>query len=83
MFSQEKREQIGRTLQQKGVTAPCEKCSHEQFIVLDGYFQYPAQSDLKSIDLQSPGVPTVGVACQNCGHVSFFAAKIIVPQDFE
>ncbi|MFT7830058.1 hypothetical protein [Priestia megaterium] len=82
MFGEEKRTQIGRTLQEKGVNGPCEKCGHNQFTVLDGYFTYTPQYDLTSVNVGGPNIPTVGVACENCGHISLFAAKRIVPQDF-
>jgi predicted nucleic-acid-binding Zn-ribbon protein len=82
IFTDDKKKQIADTLTRKGANRPCERCGSQDFTVLDGYFRQEVQSDLQNVNLGGPSIPTFAVACSNCGNLSFFAAKIVSPNEF-
>jgi hypothetical protein len=82
IFTDEKKQQIAETLTQKGANRPCERCGSRDFTVLDGYFRQEVQDDLKNVNLGGPSIPTFALACGNCGNLSFFAAKVVSPNEF-
>lgn len=79
MFDQQRKAQIAAALQQKGANNPCERCGNETFSIVDGYFRQDVQDDLQNVNLGGPTVPTVAIACENCGNLSFFAVRALLP----
>ena len=81
----EKKQQIINVLQQKGVNRPCPKCNHNNFTLVDGYFNQVIQPELKGITLSGPAVPSVVTVCTNCGYISQHALGVLglMPADEE
>lgn len=66
-------EKIIQELSKRKATLPCHRCGHTSFQLLNGFFKHTVQDDLKQTILGGPTLPTIGVACSNCGNVSFHA----------
>jgi hypothetical protein len=81
MFDQQKKQQIASALERKGVNRPCERCGSQNFSILDGYFRQDVQDDLTNVNLGGPSVPTVSLVCENCGNLSFFAVRALLPNE--
>jgi hypothetical protein len=56
-------------LNKKGVNKPCPRCGHLHFGVV-AETTIPINSDPKVVTLGGPVVPTVIIACGNCGFVT-------------
>ncbi len=68
-MDQKKLDEIVRALIAKGVNKPCPRCGNDKFTVVgDGLVQL--QEDPTVFAVGGPAVPTVIVACDNCGYVS-------------
>lgn len=79
-LTQEKKEKIVNVLNQKcGGTASCSRCGRGNFTLLDDYYHFHVQEDVKNIVMGGPVVPAYGVACENCGHLVFHAVNAITP----
>ena len=49
-------------------------CSASNFVLLDGYFSQSVQMDPSAgMVIGGPAVPTVAIACTNCGFISHHA----------
>jgi hypothetical protein len=66
-ISAERIAQITRALTAKGADKPCSRCGHNQLQIV-GESYIPIQDNPGAIVLGGPSVPTVIVACPNCGH---------------
>jgi hypothetical protein len=69
-IADEKREQIGRALEARGV-GQCPACGGMGFQVADGYTPLvlvPEATEM-AIDERTVIVPTVTTACLRCGHI--------------
>jgi hypothetical protein len=82
MLDANKKQQIMEILQQKRATNPCERCSKQNFTLLDGYFRQDVQTDLATMNLGGPNIPTIAMACDNCGNISSFAVKALLPNEY-
>jgi hypothetical protein len=70
-WPEELKQRIVKRLQEKKVRGACPMCATNQFVLLDGYFSHPVQLDLTTgMVLGGPSVPTVAIACNNCGFIS-------------
>jgi ribosomal protein S27AE len=81
-FTDELRKQIQQSLEQKGALGSCERCGSGNFTLLDGYFRQDVQNDMQNVVMGGPSVPTISMACSNCGNMSFFAVKALLPNHF-
>ncbi len=72
MIPKEKKEEIVKALQAKIPILKCPMCSSAStwFTMTEGYFLNSMQSDLSSVHLGGPAIPTIGIICDNCGFVS-------------
>ena len=77
IISDEKKLEIIKVLQQKGVNRLCPKCNHNNFTLLDGYFNQVIQPELKGISSSGLAVPSVVTVCTNCGYISQHALGIL------
>lgn len=69
-MTQEQKDRIVKTLQERGALLPCPRCGHTQFTILDGYFYHVLQFELPNYSIGGAGVPAIGIACTNCGFLS-------------
>ena len=68
-MDQNRLNQCIQALNSKGVKNPCPRCGNHKFSIL-GESLISIQSDPGVISLGGPGVPTIIVACENCGYVT-------------
>lgn len=73
-MTNEQRQEIVRRLNERGATAPCSRCGHRQFEIID-YSKFWAieDGDFGVTNLSAPVVPAVMIACTHCGAISFHA----------
>ncbi len=64
------KQRIVSALEQRGVTAPCPRCGHKSFALVDGYFAAVVQSSLPSLQLGGQLVPYIAVVCSHCGFMA-------------
>lgn len=69
-MDQAKRDEIAKRLTEKGAVQPCPRCGHNQFTVIDGYFNHTVQQELKGLILGGQSIPCAIVICVNCGYLS-------------
>lgn len=68
------KKEITKRLIERGATFPCHRCGHKEFTVLDGYSHKTLQDDITgSLLIGGPTIPTILVACNNCGCVTAHA----------
>ena len=68
------REEIISALESKGAKLPCQRCGHQSFAVIDGFTRFHLSDDVNANVLGGQGVPSVLVACNNCGAITPHAA---------
>ena len=81
-FTQEKRLEVLEALKKKHADRECERCGNRGFSILEGYFKFGYEMNLKNTSLGGPNIPTFAILCDHCGNMSFFAAKMLLPNDF-
>lgn len=72
-MEQKRLDEIVRALTEKGVNRPCPRCGQAKFSVV-GETLIPIQEDPSVFSIGGPSVPTVIVACDNCGYITQHAA---------
>ncbi len=63
---------IAETLQAKGVTRPCPRCSTNQFDIIGKTF-LPLNESPNKIAIGGPTIPSIVIACTNCGFLTYHA----------
>jgi hypothetical protein len=76
-LTKEKKEEIIRTLSERGVKGLCPMCGNNHFVVADGYFNTAIQNDFKTLNLGGPSIPTISIICSRCGFVSQHALGVL------
>lgn len=70
-WSEEFKQRVIKRLQDRHVRGACPMCGNSSFALLDGYMNHPLQTDLSmGMVLGGPSIPTVAIACSNCGFIS-------------
>ena len=70
----ELKKKIVDKLKEKGVTSTCPMCSHNNFILVDGFFNNVIQNNYQTgLILGGPTLPTIAIICTNCGFTSHHA----------
>ncbi len=77
LLSDSDKAEIVRALEQKGAKLPCPRCGNQTFFVLDAYFANTIQTDIKTIQLGGPAVPTAVTVCERCGFLSQHALGVL------
>lgn len=67
-------DEYARALVKKGVSAPCPRCSFNEFAIV-GESMLPIQEKPDVMTLGGPSVPVVMVACKKCGFLSLHAVR--------
>jgi hypothetical protein len=74
----DRRNKIAETLRQRGgAKLPCPRCGGQSFQLLDGYFNQLISADLGSFQIGGPSIPSVVVACKQCGFLSQHALGVL------
>ena len=66
----EKKAEIIRVLNERGVNHPCPRCGNTSFTLIDGYFNEMIQPNASTLNIGGPSVPSIITACNNCGYLS-------------
>jgi uncharacterized Zn finger protein len=67
---------IIKSLENKNAKLPCSRCGANKFEIVGETF-IPLQNNPTSFVIGGPSVPTVLVACSNCGNVSQHALGVL------
>jgi ribosomal protein S27AE len=68
-MEQKRLDQIVQALTEKGVNRPCSRCGNAKFSIV-GETLIPLQDDPSVFSIGGPSIPTVVVACDNCGYIT-------------
>jgi hypothetical protein len=71
-WSSEFQEDVVKRLRDKGVNRPCPRCNKAEFALVDGFAVFGLVERLDA-DSATDLVPSVCVACRNCGYLTFHA----------
>ncbi|MCB9895066.1 MAG: hypothetical protein H6839_11500 [Planctomycetes bacterium] len=71
-WTQEKREDIVKRLHERGVNRPCPRCNGDKFSLVDGYAVFGMVDRLEDESVRNM-IPSVCVACSQCGYLTFHA----------
>lgn len=67
----DEKNKIIEVLKQRGLTSQCPRCNHPNWSLIDGYFNQTIQPNVEgSIVIGGPSVPSIALACNNCGFIS-------------
>lgn len=81
MLTEEVRSKIAKLLDERfskyGNPSKCPMCGHPHFALSDGYFNQTIQTNLNTVNLGGPSIPTIAVICTNCGFVSQHAIGVL------
>lgn len=61
--------EITDILTEKGVSMPCPRCGHSRFSIVGESF-ISIQENPGTMVTGGPSIPTIIVACDNCGYVT-------------
>jgi hypothetical protein len=76
----EQKQQIIASLQAKQASRPCSRCGNSNFSLMDFVFLAPLHSSAPRHIVAAPqSVPTVAVACTNCGALYHHLLGVLVP----
>jgi hypothetical protein len=76
-LTSEQKQKIVDILKEKGVTLACPMCGNKNFILIDGYFNNPLQSNFGDFHIGGPSIPSAALACSNCGFISQHALGML------
>lgn len=71
-MDKERREQIVRALEGRGVTFPCPRCGHGRFDLVDES-ALSIQTQPGVFNIGGPAIPFVIIACANCAFLTHHA----------
>jgi hypothetical protein len=71
-WTQEFRENIVKRVGEKGVNRPCPRCGADKFTLVDGFAVFGMVDDLADEGVRNL-VPSVCIACNRCGYLTFHA----------
>ena len=84
-LSEEEKKKIVQELEKRGATLPCPRCGKKNFSLLDGYFVQPISTEIGTVTLGGPTLPSIAIVCTNCGYLSQHAlgALELLPSEKE
>jgi uncharacterized Zn finger protein len=77
MLNEIEKKKIVAKLTEKRVNVKCPMCGNDKFTVIDGYIRNDLQSDFNNLNLGGPAIPSVAIACLNCGYISQHSVGIL------
>lgn len=69
-MDEEKKKEIIRVLNERGVRLPCPRCGNPSFTLIEGYFNEMIQPNVNILNIGGPSVPSIITACNRCGYLS-------------
>jgi len=72
----DKKQKAAGALIAKEVNLPCPRCGKNKFSIV-GETYISLQTEPGKMVLGGPSIPTVIVACNNCGYISQHAKKVL------
>ena len=76
-LSEEEKRKIANTLSSKIPSIVCPMCHHNNFFILDGYFNIPINANINEMVIGGTSIPIIGIVCANCGFISNHALGAI------
>ncbi len=77
MLSEDQKKNLIQTINSKVATLTCPMCKNHKFVLADGYFNNPMQTDFSSISIGGPSIPSIAIVCSNCGFISQHALGVL------
>ena len=75
-MDENRKQEIAKALNQKGVNRPCPRCGNNRFALVDESY-ISIQSNLAVMNIGGPVIPTVIVACEQCGYITEHAQAVL------
>lgn len=72
------REEIIKSIDEKGANLPCHRCGQNTFALIDGFSRYHLSDNMNENTIGGSGVPIVLIACNNCGAITPHAALALI-----
>lgn len=66
-------EELNKRIKQKDASLKCPICTHNDFTLIDGYSRRILNEDIKKVNLVGLNVPSITIACNNCGYLMDFS----------
>ena len=76
-FTEEQKQKIIKSINERGAKLPCPRCGNKEFTVLDGYFSHSINTKIGTVVIGGATVPTAVIACKNCGYLVQHALGIL------
>jgi hypothetical protein len=78
LLKESAKQKIIQKLNEKGLKTNCPMCGNKKFIIADGFFNNPMQSELlEGLVLSGPSIPSIAIVCNNCGFISQHALGVL------
>lgn len=77
MITKEEKEEIVKVLIEKLPHMECPMCHNRHFIIADGYTMLGVQDVKDQVILGGQSMPVIGLACSQCGFISFHSLGIL------
>lgn len=77
ILTQEQKDLIAKSLQERGAKLPCPRCGNDKFIVVDGYFVQTLQKQMTGMTIGGTSIPSAVVACNKCGFLIQHALGVL------
>lgn len=75
-LTEEEKKELIDVLSKKGVKTHCPMCSHDEFVLNDGYTPNVVQTKKTGVMLGAT-VPSIAIICKNCGFMSNHALGVL------
>ncbi len=69
-MDQNEKNKIIKILEEKGAKLPCPRCGSAHFTLIEGYFNNILQNEPIGLVIGGPTIPSIVIACVNCGYLS-------------
>lgn len=77
VLTQEQKNTIITRLNERLANHPCPRCGNNQFALVDGLQNDTLQDDIKNIKIGGQSIPTIIVACNRCGFLSYHSLGVL------
>lgn len=70
-------QKVTQALEAKGVSSQCPRCNQNRWDSIDQYAQFSMSATTSDVTIGGATIPAVGLACANCGFLTWHAAATL------